>query len=203
MEMYEEMCCKVRLEIKRRKNIGLEFEAILDKQQQLLQADWSCREEHHTTFNVALREVVRLLEEPLDHEEETTMENSLVNQRDSEQVEALLLQMSDAITNECQRLSVWSVLGKGTGAQLVERETLTVLSKEELIGADGAIRDPNLLQVDQLTGLLTPSPNAVMLLANKYTMPVPSSFFLHPQTGRVLPMAGNVCYDTIRCGLPK
>ncbi|XP_062894530.1 uncharacterized protein LOC134340887 [Mobula hypostoma] len=200
LEVYKKMCYKVRLEIKRRKDIGLELEEILDKQQQLFQADWNHREEHHITFSVALREAVRLLEEPLNHEENSAMETSPVNQRDSEQVEALLLQMSDAIAKECERLSVWSVLGKGMGAQLVEKETLKVLSKEELIGAD---IDHGLLQVDQLTGLLTPSPDVVMLLDNKYTMPVPDSFFLHPQTGRVLPMAGNVCYDTMRsCLLP-
>ncbi|XP_069752399.1 uncharacterized protein [Narcine bancroftii] len=200
VEMYEKMCSKVRLEIQRRKDIGQELERILKKQQQLLQADWNSREEHHITFNVALREVVRLLEE---HVENRTVLNNPIDQRVYEQVEALLLQMADAITNECQRLSVWSVLGEGTGAQLVKKETLNVLSKEELIGADGAIIDRSLLQVDQLTGLLTPSADAIMILANEHTRPVPGSFFLHPHTGRVLPMNGNICYDSAQsCLLP-
>lgn len=34
-----------------------------------------------------------------------------------------------------------------------------------------------------------------MLLSNGHSMAVPPDFFVHPQTGRVLPIAGNVAYD--------
>lgn len=36
-----------------------------------------------------------------------------------------------------------------------------------------------------------------MLLGSSHTMAVPPDFFLHPQTGRVLPIAGNVAYDPV------
>jgi len=34
-----------------------------------------------------------------------------------------------------------------------------------------------------------------MLLASGHSMPVPPDFFLHPQTGKLLPVAGNVGFD--------
>lgn len=34
-----------------------------------------------------------------------------------------------------------------------------------------------------------------MLLSSGHTMAVPPDYFLHPHTGRVLPIAGNVAYD--------
>ncbi|XP_047451086.1 uncharacterized protein LOC125014093 [Mugil cephalus] len=36
-----------------------------------------------------------------------------------------------------------------------------------------------------------------MLLSSGHTMAVPPDFFVHPQTGRVLPIAGNVAYDPV------
>ncbi|XP_041030352.1 uncharacterized protein LOC121269651 isoform X1 [Carcharodon carcharias] len=79
MEIYEKMCHKIRLEIERRKHIGVELEEILNKQQQLLHSDWSFREEHQITFNTALREAVRLLEQYIDNNED---EKTLLSTRD-------------------------------------------------------------------------------------------------------------------------
>ncbi|GCC23151.1 hypothetical protein chiPu_0001544 [Chiloscyllium punctatum] len=189
---------EIRTEIEKRKHIGVEFKEVLNRQQQLLHSDWRCREEHHISFNTVLRESVRFLEE---HTVNSKGDKILPSTRVAEQFEALILQMSDAITSECQRLNAWALLGDGTGAQLVNRSTSKALSKEELIGTDGTIRACDLLQLDQLTGLITPRPETVMLLANKYIMPVPEGHFLHPQTGKVLPIAGNVCYDSTRSQL--
>ena len=58
-----------------------------------------------------------------------------------------------------------------------------------------SIRAKNLIHSDKVTGLLVPGPGAEMLLANGQTMEVPPEFFLHPQTGRVLPIQGNVALD--------
>ncbi|XP_020372536.2 uncharacterized protein LOC109917153 [Rhincodon typus] len=197
MEMYEKMCLKIRTEIERQKHIGMEFEEVLNRQLQLLLSDWSCREEHHISFNTVLREAVRLVNENIVNSKRHKI---LPGTRVAEQFEALILQMSDVITSECQRLNTWALLGDGTGTQLISKNTSKALSKEELIGADGTIRACD-LQLDQLTGLVTPCPDTVMLLANKYFMYVPEGYFLHPQTGRVLPIAGNVCYDSTKSKL--
>ncbi|GCB65295.1 hypothetical protein scyTo_0009942 [Scyliorhinus torazame] len=135
MAMYVKICHKMRLEIERRKHIGLEFQEILNKQQELLHNDWRCREEHQVTFSTTLRAAVLLLEERIDNSEDR---KALLSTRDPKrvagQIEALMLQMSDAITNECQRLNTWALLGEGIGAQLVSKKTSIGLSKEELIG---------------------------------------------------------------------
>ncbi len=60
---------------------------------------------------------------------------------------------------------------------------------------DGAVRACDAVHVDPLTGLIQPSSNAHMLLASGHSMPVPPDFFLHPQTGKLLPVAGNVGFD--------
>lgn len=60
---------------------------------------------------------------------------------------------------------------------------------------DGSIRTCDTAHVDPCTGLIHPISNAHMLLASGHSMPVPSDFFLHPQTGRVLPVAGNIGFD--------
>ena len=49
--------------------------------------------------------------------------------------------------------------------------------------------------MDGVTGLLRPGAHSHMLLSSGHAMPVPPDFFLHPQTGRVMPIAGNVAYD--------
>lgn len=60
---------------------------------------------------------------------------------------------------------------------------------------DGSVRACDAVHVDPLTGLIQPNSNAHMLLASGHSMPVPPDFFLHPQTGKLLPVAGNVGFD--------
>lgn len=61
---------------------------------------------------------------------------------------------------------------------------------------DGSVQACDTVHVDSCTGLIHPISNAHMLLASGHSMPVPSDFFVHPQTGRLLPVAGNVGFDS-------
>ena len=49
--------------------------------------------------------------------------------------------------------------------------------------------------MDPVTKLRVPGPNCVMLPASGRTGPIPPGYFIHPDTGRVLPEAGNLGYD--------
>ena len=60
-----------------------------------------------------------------------------------------------------------------------------------------SIRDPTLVHMHQATGLIVPNSEARMVLASGDVVEVPDDFFLHPQTGRVLPIAGNVAFDPV------
>ena len=59
------------------------------------------------------------------------------------------------------------------------------------------MRAPDLVHVDNVTGLIVPNSGAQMQIASGHVVDVPEDFFVHPQTGRVLPIHGNVAYDTV------
>lgn len=42
---------------------------------------------------------------------------------------------------------------------------------------------------------MVPGPDCVMLPASGQAAPIPQGYFIHPDTGRVLPEAGNLGYD--------
>ena len=75
---------------------------------------------------------------------------------------------------------------------------LLILTKSDLsAGADLGVRAPDLVHMDNVTGLLVPNEGSKMVLASGQVVDVPTDFFLHPQTGAVLPVQGNVSYDTV------
>ena len=72
----------------------------------------------------------------------------------------------------------------------------TPVSREDLLDASGAVRASG-VTVDEKTGLLCPAPGSKMLCADGSVASVPPQHFVHPQTGHVLPILGNVAYDPI------
>ena len=46
-----------------------------------------------------------------------------------------------------------------------------------------------------VTKLMVPGPDCVMLPASGQAGPIPPGYYIHPDTGRVLPEAGNLGYD--------
>ncbi|KTF80235.1 hypothetical protein cypCar_00019259, partial [Cyprinus carpio] len=114
-----------------------------------------------------------------------------------ERVAVLADEMTEKVSVESQRLGAWVVLKEGTGAQLLCPATGSVLSREDIIAPDGSLRACDAVHVNPLTGLIQPNSNAHMLLASGHSMPVPPDFFLHSQTGKLLPMAGNVGFDPV------
>lgn len=68
-----------------------------------------------------------------------------------------------------------------------------------LFNADGSIQATDMISHDPHTGLMIPNPTtANMLLSDNLTnIPVPQYFFVHPKSGRVMPIEGNVAYDPL------
>lgn len=58
---YERTKEQLELELARRKELGLRFEAVLQRQLGIMEEDEKYREEHHVAFMSALRESIRLL----------------------------------------------------------------------------------------------------------------------------------------------
>ena len=49
----------------------------------------------------------------------------------------LLQRMSGELSQECERLGAWGVLGQGTGGQLINPTTGQPMDKQDLIGQSG------------------------------------------------------------------
>lgn len=55
--------------------------------------------------------------------------------------------------------------------------------------------------MNPVTKLMVPGPNCLMLPASGHAGSIPSGYFIHPDTGRVLPEAGHLGYDLLRATL--
>ncbi|XP_072557731.1 uncharacterized protein [Paramormyrops kingsleyae] len=189
---YEELRRHVEKEQGRRRALATQLGRLLDSQLRVLQMEMMARRQAQQDFGARLREALRLLEQPPLHAEQP-WDQQLQHAQD--RLSTLASQMVDLASRECQRQGAWAILGEGTGAQLLCPTRGMVLTKEEIIAADGVIVAIEAVSVDPCTGLLVPKPNARMRVPSGHTMPVPSDFVLHPETGRLLPMAGNVAYN--------
>ena len=64
-------------------------------------------------------------------------------------------------------------------------------------GSDLSILETELVRMDPVTGLILPYMGTQMLVANGDVVDIPPSHFFHPQTGHILPIAGNISYDPV------
>ena len=145
------------------------------------------------SYETSLREAKRALDE---HSEKLQSGSVAVAKHNSvaARVSMLLSRMSNDLSKECERQGAWGVVGKGTGARLVQNGQ--PLSRNQIIGTDGSVKVTSLVTHDKVTGLLVPTSSAKMQLGNGDIVAVPNDFFVHPQTGRVMPIQGNVAFDT-------
>lgn len=51
------------------------------------------------------------------------------------------------------------------------------------------------------TGLLLPTSEAQMMLSDGQILDIPAGYCLHPSTGKLLPIAGSLAYNTVACRL--
>ncbi|XP_019509167.1 PREDICTED: uncharacterized protein LOC109388688 isoform X1 [Hipposideros armiger] len=99
------------------------------------------------------------------------------------QLDAVLGHLSWVLLQEGHRLKAWGILGTGTGAELLRP------------ASTGPERDTDDISVNPITKLMVPGPNCAMLPASGHAGSIPHGYFIHPDTGRVLPEAGNLGYD--------
>ena len=65
---------------------------------------------------------------------------------------------------------------------------------EFYIGPDTTVKAKDLVSMDSSTGLLRPKAGSRMVLGDGSIVDVPRDYFVHPQTGHVLPIQGNVSF---------
>ncbi|GFO26753.1 cytadherence high molecular weight protein 2 [Plakobranchus ocellatus] len=202
---YERRLESLDLELERRKDLGRQFQAVLDRQAVLQEDDEASREKHQVSFQTSLREASRLLTQHLTHLQQsgdsTHSDDSEGRRRMHEAVDqrvALLLEkMADDSKAECKRTGAWGVLGEGIGGQLVEPGSNRPLTRSDLFTDTMNVKATNLIYTDEVTGLVKPKLGVQMVTADGMMMSVPRDCFLHPQTGRVLPIQGNVAFDPV------
>ncbi|KAK3531764.1 hypothetical protein QTP70_028289 [Hemibagrus guttatus] len=184
---------QVEQEITRRKVLGTQISQLLESQLQILRNESQSQHAMHKAFSALLREGFRLL--MLVSDSQASLWNKHIQQCVMDRVTVLAEEMAELVSVEAERQGCWVVLKQGTGARLLCPTSGSVLTRDDIISPDGSVRACDTVHVDPCTGLIHPISNAHMLLASGHSMPVPSDFFLHPQTGRLLPMAGNVGFD--------
>ncbi|XP_064629300.1 uncharacterized protein LOC135488587 [Lineus longissimus] len=188
-------------ELERRKRLGWAFAKQLSYQRRVMLEEWKEWENHQITFHASILEVRRLLQKYEDH---------LLQQRQKSDAEkpqdvGPIHQANDLIQNAladvleaCEHTGCWGIIGKPMGGQLTRPGKIERLEKYDLIGtSEGKIIAPDLLYIDKATGLIRPRQEATMVTPNGSLQNVPNDAFVHPQTGHVLPVAGNVGYAPI------
>ena len=89
-----------------------------------------------------------------------------------------------------------SFLSAGIGGQLLSLSG-AALTRDDLFNNNNTIKASSVIETSDKTGLVRPKPGTQMVLADGTAMAVPRDSFVHPQTGRVLPIQGNVAFDPV------
>ncbi|XP_011921842.1 PREDICTED: uncharacterized protein LOC105588708 [Cercocebus atys] len=158
-------------EASRRRHMAGEYAANLRHQLKLLHQDLLERQEQWASFCSALMEAQQLLK-------------ARTGSRAVPQLDTVLGHLSQVVLQEGHRLKAWGILGTGTGAELLWPAPA---------GPPGA----DDISVNPVTKLMVPGPNCLMLPASGHAGSIPSGYFIHPDTGRVLPEAGHLGYDLL------
>ncbi|KAG8141599.1 hypothetical protein E2320_007196 [Naja naja] len=190
-------------EIKCRKHRAAEYEESLNRQINLLTQHLKHEEEHWVAFNSALQGVVRqveMLDEVLSGEEFGS-NSQPEHRRLLSLIDAAIEKLISMLVKENHQLMQWGLLGEGTGAGLLNKEKTRVLPKDELVEPGGSLKTEEVLHQDLATGLIMPNKDVTMLLANRSMKSASPDLFLHPGTGKLLPIAGNVGFDPIKSKL--
>ncbi|XP_042270426.1 uncharacterized protein si:dkey-103g5.4 [Thunnus maccoyii] len=191
-EGYERMRREVEREVVRRKSLASQLRTLLDSQLQVLRREQQTQQRVYSAFTAQLRECMRLLGKVYSNNQPSCEQQ---HQNLIQRLTSLVDEMGELASAECQRQGAWGLLGEGTGAKLLCPDTGTVLTKDYIFAPDGELRVCRAVHCDSVTGLMRTNAHSHMLLSSGHTMAVPPDFFLHPQTGRVIPITGNVAYD--------
>ncbi|XP_013366456.1 PREDICTED: uncharacterized protein LOC102014026 isoform X2 [Chinchilla lanigera] len=176
-------------EARRRAHLAAEYTASLSHQLKVLQQDLRARQEQWATFCSALMQAKRLLKAQTGSGPRTSSRDGQNPEGVIPQMDTVLAHLSQALLQEGHRLKAWGFLGTGTGAELLRPDLA-----DPREGADD-------IRMNPITMLLVPGPNCAMLAASGHAGPIPPGYFIHPDTGHVLPEAGHLGYDLLSATL--
>ncbi|XP_060928461.1 uncharacterized protein si:dkey-103g5.4 [Limanda limanda] len=189
---YERMRREVEREVTRRKTLASQLRTLLDSQLQVLRQEQQAQQRVLSVFTAHVRECTRLLSKVYNSNPPAS---ELHQQNWMQRLTALVEEMGELVSAECQRQGALELLGEVPGAKLLCPDSGTVLNKDQIFGPDGSLRVCRALHCDPVTGLIRPDAHTHMMLSSCHATTVPPDYFLHPHTGRVMPIAGNLAYD--------
>ncbi|XP_045871934.1 uncharacterized protein LOC123948851 [Meles meles] len=167
----------------RRGRLAGQYAASLSHQLTLLRQDLGARQEQWASFCSALMAARRLLKAQAGSGPAKSSRTRPNPEGEVPPLDAALSRLTQAVLQEGHRLKAWGVLGSGTGAELLRPAS-----------ADPQGGTPD-ISVNPVTKLMVPGPSCAMLPASGHAGSIPSGYFIHPDTGKVLPEAGNLGYD--------
>ncbi|XP_042138072.2 uncharacterized protein LOC121831164 [Peromyscus maniculatus bairdii] len=176
-------------ESRRRRSLASQYAASLSHQLELLHQDLCARQDQWASFCSALMEAGWLLKSSASSSPGKSPQPGQSPKGVASQLDTLLGHLSQVMLQEGHRLKAWGFLGTGTGAELLQPAPAGPQR-----GADDIIVNP-------VTKLMVPGPNCMMLPTSGHIGPIPPGYFIHPDTGRVLPEAGNLGYDLLTTAL--
>ncbi|CAG6003331.1 unnamed protein product [Menidia menidia] len=188
---YERIRREMEREVARRKTLASQMRTLLESQLQLLKSEQQAKLRVYSTFMSQLRECTRILSKVCSPQPSFETQHQIV----TEKLMSVMEDMGELLSAECHRQGAWGLLGEGTGAKLLCPDSGTVLTKDDIFSPDGSLCLSRVVHCDSVTGLVHPNAHSHMLLSSGHSMAVPPDFFVHPQTGRVMPIAGNVAFD--------
>uniref|UniRef100_A0A8C2N3W6 Predicted gene, 32742 n=1 Tax=Cricetulus griseus TaxID=10029 RepID=A0A8C2N3W6_CRIGR len=188
-EAAEAVALAAEEESKRRQSLAGQYAASLSHQLELLHQDLCARQGQWASFCSVLMEAQWLLKTPSSSNPGKSPQPGQSPKGVPSQLDILLGHLSQAMLQEGHRLKAWGFLGTGTGAELLQ--PASACPQE---GADDIIVNP-------VTKLMVPGPNCMMLPVSGHMGPIPPGYFIHPDTGRVLPQTGHLGYDLLKAAL--
>ena len=103
--------------------------------------------------------------------------------------------LMEALNEEISNRGSFSILRRFRGVPLYSIEASEEISVNHLQDNLTASENGSLVIRDVVTNLLLPGPSARMKLLDGTCSPVSSNSVIHPETGHIIPIEGNVAYD--------
>ncbi|GAB1294201.1 Predicted gene, 32742 [Apodemus speciosus] len=212
-EAAEAVAMAAEEESRQRRSLVGEYAASLAHQQELLRQDLCARQDQWASFCSALMEAQWLLKASASSSLEKSPQPGQSPEEVASQLDTLLGHLSQVMLQEGHRLKAWGFLDTGTGAELLQSGPRLLAFPSHLrrgpadslcfpAASAGPQEDTVDIIVNPVTKLMVPGPNCMMILPTSgHIGPVPPGYFIHPDTGRVLPEAGHLGYDLLSSAL--
>ncbi|XP_061637986.1 uncharacterized protein si:dkey-103g5.4 isoform X9 [Phyllopteryx taeniolatus] len=127
-EVHDKTRREVEKEVVRRRSLATHLRTQLHSQLQVLRQEQQAQQKVHSVFTAQMRECTRILGKANQISHAQRQQNLI------QRLRSVVVEMGGLVSAECQRQGSWGLLGEGTGAKLLCRDSATVLNKDSIFG---------------------------------------------------------------------